>query len=502
MQRTRNLAIKSQLLLPLAALALLSTIGTLVPIEQIDFWWHVAIGRDIAASHTIPMSSSHSWILPPKTPFIYGSWLAEWLMYQLYRIGNLPLLVTIRTLLLVLNYSLVGLEAHRRTRSWRAATAAIVGASLITLNNLNIRPQMFAWVTFTLTALLLGAFRSGTLARRWLAVVPLLMIFWVNVHGSFIIGIGLIGLTCAGETAKIVLRRGQRLPITRAAWLCGTGLLSIAATLINPTGSAIFGFVSNLVGHPATRQFVNEWQPPALLGFPGVLVPLALVLLALGWLRQRPHVDLTDALLIGTFTYLGVSSIRNLIWFGMLAWPIVVGALAKPQAASRPARRSRLATIVAISIVALCITMQPPVRSALAGESAIDQNPPYRSLIDPSTPLDAIRWLDQHTLPANARLFHDMRFGSYLIWALPQTKVYVDGRIELYPLDEWLRYRRIIRDQDALRELDGLGATHALLSNDAQPALIRTLQQPASGWTQRYADAVTTIFERTGGQEP
>jgi hypothetical protein len=482
-----------------AALVLVASIGALVPIDQLDFWWHLALGREISQTGTVPTTSSHSWVLPPHTPFIYGSWLAEWLFFQLYQRGGLPLLVLVRNLLLLALLALVGLDARRRGASWRLAALAVAGLGLTLLNNVSVRPQIFAWLPFALTLLLLGAVRSRQLALRTLLVLPLLMAWWVNVHGTFTLGLALSGLTALGESFKYARHRDHELR-SPLIWLWGITAACAATVLINPRATDIAIFVRNLVFHPAA-QGGGEWQRTDLLAYPGFLMPVALLLIGVGWYRRRDRFDLTDALILAVFTWFGWSAIRSLIWFAIVAWPIAAGALAAP--AGRPARKrveipAINYAILGVLIVAWTLT-QPsfkpllPLPPPLAGW-ATDAEDGW--LIDATTPVHAVAWLQQHPLPPDARLFNDLTYGSYLIWALPEVKVAADGRLELYPLEHWLQYTAIMRAEQSVERLDQLGTTHAMLSRDRSPELVARLQSPASGWQQLYLDETTAIFAR------
>jgi hypothetical protein len=481
------------------AIALAAGISSLIPIGQVDFWWHLALGRDITQLGAIPRTSSHSWALPPETPFLYGSWLAEWLFYQLYRLGGLPLIVGTRNVLLAAMLALIGIEARRRSGSWRLAALAVGGLSLTILNNVGVRPQIFAWIPFALTMALLGAVRGGQLRPRWLLLLPLLMIFWVNVHGTFTLGLGLIGLTAIGESLKALLDPRLR-DRARLMWYWGIGAVSGTTVLINPFAADIVTFVRNLVFHPAARQGGGEWQRTDLLAFPGLILPVLLIMIVIGWLRRRDRFDLTDALLLAGFTYFGVSAIRSLIWFALIAWPIAVGTLA----VTRPRRPAARVGSPAINyamialLLALFVLAQPPVKprlplpETLAGLGA---TVPDGWLIESETPVAAVAWLRQQ-LDGDSRLFNDLTYGSYLIWAAPEIKVLADGRLELYPYDHWMEYQAILRNENALARLDRLGATHALLGRSRTPALIERLDAPTSGWTRVYTDDEAAIFAR------
>jgi hypothetical protein len=498
----RNKRLQPEHLWPLTALVLLGCLSALIPIGQIDFWWHLAIGRDIAALGSVPTTANQSWILPPDTPFIYGSWLAEWLLYQIYQLGGLALIVFVRNLLLLASYAVVGLEAWRRSRSWRWAALAIAGAGLITINNVTVRPQIFAWLLFALTMWIVGSYRAGQTGRRTLLVLPLLMIAWVNLHGSFVIGIGLLGLSAIGATLNTGLQKPQALPPARLRELWLITALTSAAIVVNPRGVLIVEYVRNLLLNPGVQQYVTEWQPPALLQFPGILLPLALVCIALGWVRHPTRIDLTDVGLLIAFAFLGASSMRNLLWFGMIAWPIAAGALVGSRRQQRATRGVPLATYsLAVVLCVPLVIVQPPFKPDL------DLPPMFRGMggsipdgafMDGMTPVQAVAWLHNHTLPPGARVFHDMMYGSYLMWALPDVQVHTDGRIELYPLDVWMQYRRIIRGENAIAELHQIGATHALLSRSNNSELIDILAAPDSGWRETYRDDHTMIFAHTG----
>ncbi len=508
MVQPRHLRLSADHLWPLIALISFGCLAALIPVDQVDFWWHMALGRDIVRLGGVPTTSSHSWALAPNTPFIYGSWLSELLLYGLYLLGGLPLIILTRNLLLLAAYALVGLEAWRRSGSWRLAALAIGGAGLMALNNVSVRPQMFAWLLFAATLLLLGLFREGRLGRRGVLVVPLLVALWVNLHGTFALGLGVVGITAGGETLNYLLGRTGRMTRRNLAWLWLVTALSILAIICNPRGLGIIEFVKNLVGHPAAQQFGGEWQRPDLLSFPGSLVPLTLLVVVLGWARRPQRFDLVDLGLILAFGWLAFDAIRNVIWFGMLAWPIAVGPLAgtTPRMSSKRQGLPLFNYAIALLLCIPLVMVQPPFKAALAlgpAFTGLGSTVPDGIYIGGGTPVKAVEWLRQHSLPANARLFHDMRYGSYLIWALPERRVFVDGRIELYPYELWLRYRRIVNGEDALAELGELRATHALLSRDGQSELISLLSNAASTWRQIYADEITVIFERVspGGAE-
>src|SRR5262249_18985410 len=140
-----------------------------------------------------------------------------------------------------------------------AAMACGIGLLLI-LPGAATRPQLLAIPLFA--AFLLG---TTCLPGRWtLFALPLLMVVWVNVNGSFPLGIVLLGIGLAGR-ALTVLGKDWRQPrlllahLVRDQTLRRLALLLVlctAAVLVNPYGFALLPWLVDFLtfhtgGHDA-----------------------------------------------------------------------------------------------------------------------------------------------------------------------------------------------------------------------------------------------------------
>ena len=483
------------------ALALIGAFIALVPTPPHDFWWHLKAGELVATSG-IPTTNLFAWTLPAEHPYTYATWLGEWLFYALYRIGGLGADVAARNLLGLAGFTLVAFEARRRSGSWRLAALAALLAAMMTMNNLPTRTQNWSWVPFGLFALILGAYAAGQLRARTLVALPLLMVFWVNVHGAFVLGLGMLAIVAAGETLRRLLRQPDAPGWDRLGRLYAAAAATLAATLLNPSGVGIFGYVRTLLANGSIQSLVSEWQPPAPRGiantvfFASILVLLAVF--ALG--RRRPTI--TDVLLACAFLWLAWGSQRNVGWYGMLAMPMLAQGLARPRApALRPAapRMQLPSTIIALVLAALVVIVQPPFKPALPLPA------PYKALFAPvpgapelfssETPIAATEYLRAH--PGGGRLFNEMGYGSYLAWALyPAEQSFIDPRIELYPDTLWQDYVSIrdARDYNALL-IDKYNVGRVLLDSVTMPRLATALAADQR-WQRVYADDRAQIYVR------
>ncbi|HEY90063.1 MAG TPA: hypothetical protein G4N98_10110, partial [Thermoflexia bacterium] len=93
------------------------------------------------------------------------------------------------------------------------------------------------------------------------------------------------------------------------------------------------------------------------------------------------------------------------------------------------------------------------------------------------------------------QLFNEMGYGSYLIWALPAQKIFVDPRVELYPLEQWQNYLRISRGVRYNELLAQYGVDRLLLDRGEQSELILSLADD-SLWELEHEDEYAQIWKK------
>lgn len=168
---------------------------SIMPLPPNDLWWHMAAGRAMVDETTVIDTNRWAYTLPTETPYQYQSWLSEILLYGLWWLGNVPLLTLARTVVVTASYGLVAWLAWRTTRQGKAVALALLLAALIGWNNWTLRPQTLALLPGATFIVVLGGYRVGLMSARWLLLLPLMMMLWVNGHGSFLLGVGLVGLS-------------------------------------------------------------------------------------------------------------------------------------------------------------------------------------------------------------------------------------------------------------------------------------------------------------------
>jgi hypothetical protein len=472
---------------------------SLVPLAPNDFWWHLKIGELIYQNGTIPNTNLFGWSLPADYPFTYGAWLGEYLFYVLYRLGRLPLVIFARNILTLAAFWLVGYEAWRRSGSWRIAALVTAPTCLITLNNLVVRPQNWSWLPFMVFLILLSKYADGQIRGRWLLLLPLLMAFWVNVHGAFILGAVLLGIFCAGEAIRAWIKLPGALSLRKVGWIGGIGILTGLATVANPRFVRIFGYVLDLMTDKPSQGLIEEWQSPTPTGIANTTfyITILIVLIVLIYSRYRPTP--TEILLIAGFLWLAWSGQRYVVWFGMVSMPILARAIRELPLKTPhfESQRNWLNTVLVVLLFLPFALVQPWLVERIPLPKTyleiVWRNISIGPLIGIETPVEAVEYLKAHP---GGKLFNEMGYGSYLIWALPEQGVFIDPRVELYPYEQWQDYIRISRGVRYNELLEKYGSDRILLDVELQKELAKQLSIDP-GWKMEYADQGAQVWVRT-----
>lgn len=488
------------------AVALVSGFISLTPTGPNDFWWHLKAGQ-LIAENGLPTTNLFAWTLPADHPYVYQSWLGELLFYRFYQLGGLPLVVFVRNLLGTLAYALVAVEARRRSGSWRLAALAVLLAGAMTINNFSTRTQNWSWVPFVLVLSLLGRYVDRQLPARWLAALPLLMLFWVNAHGAFVMGLLVAGAFAAGETLRRLLRQPYALSWRELRPLYLALAAMVLALLANPLGFGVLGYVQSLLSDQSSQRLINEWQTPDPRNLAGVGFYLSVLALIAAFGLQRRRPTPTDLLLVCGLAWQAFVGVRYVVWFGMAAMPIAAQVLGAPRspltAPLAPSRREQgggatANLLLGALLLLLPVALQPWIKPALP----LPQ--PYRELhvelpgapllFDKLTPVAAVEHLRSE--PCVGRLFNELGYGSYTAWALyPQTQHFIDPRVELFPYTLWMDYIALSEGHVVSELLTQYAIGCVLLDRSLQPGLAAQMPEQ-QGWRRSFGDGQSEVWRR------
>ena len=208
----RTLGLSWPLMMGVATFVLVIVLpGTL---SDCDTYWHISAGQWILSHHQIPTHDPFSFSMP-GAPWVAHEWGAELLLAWAYRLWSWPglMLLIAATTALTIGYLTRFLCA--RLEPLHALMFAAL-ALVMMLSHLLARPHVLGWA---LTTLWVGTLLDASEARQrppwWLLAV---MVLWANLHGSFVIGLGMAGAIGAEAVlAAVPAQRWRRQTLTTRA---------------------------------------------------------------------------------------------------------------------------------------------------------------------------------------------------------------------------------------------------------------------------------------------
>ncbi len=173
----------------------------------------------------------------PDHPFINHSWGSGVIYFLVERLAGFSglslffLLVSVVTLWIFLRMAtLYG--------SFALAVLLAIVAMPILITRYEIRPEMFSYLMSGLFLHLLWDYQHGRRSARWLMILPLLQLVWVNLHIYFIIGWLIVGVFLLQSLVDLAAHGSQPGRLQPQSWkiLIVLALAIFAASCINPAG--------------------------------------------------------------------------------------------------------------------------------------------------------------------------------------------------------------------------------------------------------------------------
>ncbi len=480
--------------------------------------WHIRTGQLIRLTHSVPRTDAFS-VSTEGQPWFAWEWL-----YDLV-VGHLDTVLGLNGVVWLTAVVIAGVFAWMFRLLLARGTNFLVslGLTLLAMSAAMIhflaRPHVVSWL-FTLAWFwVLDCSERGDLRRGRLWILPLLMLVWVNVHGGFLVGFVLLGIFWMGAVwewwsareGRIEEALGKIAAARRARDLAWVGVVSAAASLVNPYGWKLHAHVYSYLSNRFLMDHIEEFQSPNFHGVAqkcfAVLVLIVVVVFAaqvptlaarnaarMGHPRAR-ELGVSGVLTVLFAIYAGLYASRNIpvsaVLLVMVVGPMLgdVGfarGFSERMAAVEAGLRGHVWPIAAIALTFVIAANGGRVGSSQLMDAHFDAK---------RMPVEAVNFLAKQHLEG-AVLSPDY-WGGYLIYRMwPGTRVVVDDRHDLYGEEFFKSYLRMVHVergwQDFLRDHE---SSCMLLPRDA--ALANVLAE-RPGWKAIYEDEVAIAFVRDG----
>ena len=417
-------------------------------------FWHVAAGEKMLADGRAVRDDPFSFTFAGR-PWVADQWLAECGMAIVHRLAGWDGLLLLAATLLAAIYACIAGRLFRAGLHILPTCLLLALVLLAGSPQFHVRPLVLTIGLLSLTLAWLVDVEAGRKRLRQLWWLAPLFVFWVNVHGGVLAGMGTVGLCVLGWCIAWALGKDSPIRQPRDAVEAALLLLAlVAVSLLNPYGLAL----------------PREWLATLTMPLPSII-------------EEHARLDMTDpagwatlalaagylAVLIGVFPkhpritwllpavwfILAVQRVRNASLFAVVVAVVLIDVLPysrigrwlqsremfsspRPPAGWRPAVLSLVIVVAAAAIQLAGIDLPIVGRDWARFDLA-------------RWPVELLPKLTEinRSNPDGARIFNDLNFGGFLIYHAPRLKVFIDDRCSLYGADFLQAYDHARTDDPA-----------------------------------------------------
>lgn len=469
-----------------------------------DTGWHIGMGRYILETGSIPTTGIYSYTAADM-PWMAHEWLTELIFAVIHKVTGLNGVVVLAALAIAFTHStFYGFLLYKGINTSLAIILALVVIAATSIHWL-ARPHILSMPIILFWYLSLEKYRLE--GKRYIYLLPLLTILWVNLHGGFMAGLLLIAVYLLGSLADLFFAKDEKGRAERKKNIFTYGkvcLLTIAAALLNPHGYEALLFPFRIMGQELNVGRIIEWASPNFHEvLPYEYILLALVV-ALGFSILK--LNFIEAGLVILWTHLSLHSVRYGPIFALIVTPIIAVRIEGLMGEGRDGGNRLLVRIYALSerlqktskslkghllpIIAITFAIVVTINGGrFLGMPLLEHEFDKKKF-----PIEAIEFAENCGI--KGRVFNSYYFGGYLIYrGLPKDGVFVDGRADMY--NEFLKnYYDVVDLKPGWKEVLPTFNIDWILITANSPLSVLLLE--TDEWRLIYADKVANIFVKKG----
>lgn len=484
---------KKNILLP--ALFALIFLSLCVPVEEIDFFWHLATGNWILHNGTLPSIDPFSYTAPlPDSRdllVLKGYWLTQLLYASVWKFFGATGIVILRALILCgLFYSVYVALKRRGMNTWFSLLAVLpIFLDMRLPFFIGIRPQLWSFLFVSILVLMLDDFSAKDRWKKWLALC-LLIVLWNNLHPGALIGYVLVGIYFVGSLLRNLTGKREwsalfLLPLLALSVVTPIGLriYSAMSSLFRPTHEMQVYLASNLDG----TSLLKLWESGAFAAWGFLLVVLLCLVTVVFKIKKMRSEHLLIMVLLFSLAVMGA---RYMIFLTILGVQISVPYWKDElQGWGASLSMKKLLPALVSLLIVICVFAMVRQQGSVFFDDALRER---------IYPKGAVEYLKVAHPPGN--LFNVYEWGGYLMVFLPEYKVYIDGRglgAAKGAMNEYLLIRRgFMSFWKSTFEQRGIGVVLSLKDDpkgfDGLNAAL--LRDP--DWSVGYQDDLSFVFVR------
>lgn len=405
----------------------ISTIG-----PENDIFWQFKMGEQIWEHHYFPIRDPYNFTNPGAV-WTLEEWAPGVLFYALFKHFGPPALILLKAAVVSLTFSLFFvLFNKRKVNLYLSLLVFLLAAMVNTRGAWGVFPSIFEYLFLVLTFFILEYFEKYTWRFTVLGLCVLALV-WANSHASFFLLTFILLAYIFGSILAVKLKKrfvgyapaGRVLDRAAQIKLAAAASFSFVAPFFTPNGYWTFLYPMRISLGKFTG-FISEYQryyqvwnwdfSDFVHGFTLILIVILVLLFIFSIKRLNPIDFLIGVLFVG----LSQLAIRHVAIFAIVALYLIAKYISVWFGEYRGLfARSLVKDIILILII-----------FSFAFYYKTNIAPFSLGMVEDGYPKEAAEFINNNKIAGN--MFNHYNYGGYLIWKMPNYKVFIDGRLEMY----------------------------------------------------------------------
>ena len=390
-----------------------------------DLGWHLRFGKEAFEGY-FSFNDSYTWG-NFNWPWINHEWggdLLYWLIYSNFGYGLLLILTSVAAFG---GYILSSLRFNNKI-----SAGGLLSVIILSYSAFGILIMRLATLTVLFYAILLYSLAFAH-QKNWYYWWPILFWIWSIIHGSWFIGITIACVYWSGMVVDNLFERYlnykpfNKVETKKLIKIFASIIISLLVVTINPYGFKLAAEVLTYFKIDYFKTTISEWT--ASCAFPIYLAPIIFIpiLLTVNFNLWRRKKITTGELLVSIMLSVAAIKYRRQWLAASLALIPTLGALFDLIIVSiSNYLNNKLRMFLSIIMVVCLLLVNVNFftfnlrENPWSNEKLIENN---------NIPFLAINYL-KNELPDNSLtdIFNEYNWGGYMNWAVPEARVFIDGR--------------------------------------------------------------------------
>lgn len=450
-------------------------------VKDTDLWWHLMDARLLLTTHHFMRVDLYSFTVRGAS-WINPEWLSEvpyWVGYLLFGLVGVHLVAVIAFAanLLLVYFRSCSISRHKGAAFW----TAVLCFPLMAIN-CGARTIVIAYLALSAEMIIIEAAERGRTRLLWL--LPPLFCLWINLHGSWFIGLGLLSLyiLCGLFSIDIGVFKQAAFSPSERNRLILVFLGCLAAVFVNPYGwRLVWNPLDMLLNQKLMIAVMDEWQPLNLGSITGKMAVLFIGLMIVANCVRGRKWKIYEFAFTFFAWYVAFSHVRFVFLACIITAPWLAGDMARsflgePNEKTVPVLNALFVAGVAVALIYI-----------FPSEAALQKK------VDTAFPLRAIA-----SIQPSWRTFNDYSTGGMMDFN--SRPVFMDSRNDIFEhhgvFQDFLAIEGL---HDSLKLLDSYRIDHVLIHEGTPLAY---LLEHSPDWrvtmSEGTGENTFNLFEKTG----